>query len=141
MRSWVIRSCSGMNSPAWSRVGRSTGSALRSIRRYRALRCVQCLEGNRNLCPNVRFAGHGSNDGGLREYVSWPTRLLNPLPESITDAGGAVLEPLGVAIHAFDLGHVRVGASVAIVGCGPIGLLLLRLPAPPGPGRSSRSTR
>jgi L-iditol 2-dehydrogenase len=35
-----------------------------------------------------------------------------------------MLEPLGVAIHAFDLGHVGVGARVAIVGCGPIGLLL-----------------
>ncbi len=98
------------------------------------LRCAQCLEGNRNLCPNVRFAGHGSNDGGLREYVTWPTRLLNPLPESITDAGGAVLEPLGVAIHAFDLGHVRVGASVAIVGCGPIGLLLLQVARAAGAG-------
>ena len=89
--------------------------------------CAQCLSGNRNLCPNVRFAGHGANDGGLREYLTWPTRLLVPLPDSISDAGGAVLEPLGVAIHAFDLGHVRVGASVAVVGCGPIGLLLVQV--------------
>jgi L-iditol 2-dehydrogenase len=91
------------------------------------LSCAQCVEGNPNLCPTVRFAGHGANDGGLREYVSWPTRLLVPLPDSISDPAGAVLEPLGVAIHAFDLGHVRVGASVVVVGCGPIGLLLVQV--------------
>ncbi len=89
--------------------------------------CVQCLEGNHNLCPTVRFAGHGSTDGALREYLSWPTRLLHRLPDQISAAAGAALEPLGVAIHAFDLGHVRVGASVAVVGCGPIGLLLTQL--------------
>jgi L-iditol 2-dehydrogenase len=36
-----------------------------------------------------------------------------------------MLEPLGVAIHAVDLGHVPVGATVAVFGCGPIGLLIL----------------
>jgi L-iditol 2-dehydrogenase len=37
---------------------------------------------------------------------------------------GALLEPLGVAIHAVDLGHVHLGDDVAVVGCGPIGLLI-----------------
>jgi L-iditol 2-dehydrogenase len=38
-----------------------------------------------------------------------------------------MLEPLGVALHALDLGHLRVAAAVAVVGCGPIGLLLCQL--------------
>ena len=42
-------------------------------------------------------------------------------------AAGAMLEPLGVAIHSFDLGHVHLGADVAVVGCGPIGLLLIQV--------------
>src|SRR3954468_13800754 len=42
-------------------------------------------------------------------------------------APGAMLEPLGVAIHSFDLGHVHLGSDVAIVGCGPIGLLLIQV--------------
>jgi L-iditol 2-dehydrogenase len=90
-------------------------------------RCETCLEGNRNLCPSVRFAGYGGTDGSLRELVSWPTELLHPLPPSLSDSDGAMLEPLGVAIHAWDLGHVRLGSSVAIVGCGPIGLCLVQL--------------
>jgi L-iditol 2-dehydrogenase len=89
--------------------------------------CAQCLAGHPNLCPTVRFAGHGSTDGGLRELLVWPDDRLHPLPDGVSDAGGAALEPLGVAIHAFDLGHVRLGARVAVVGCGPIGLLVVQL--------------
>ena len=87
-------------------------------------RCDVCREGHLNLCPDVRFAGHGSCDGALRQYLSWPTHRMHPLPDSLDGIAGALLEPLGVAIHAVDLGHVDVGARVAIVGCGPIGLLL-----------------
>ena len=90
-------------------------------------KCEQCLEGNRNLCPTVRFAGHGANDGGLRELVAWPTALLHPVPDSLSDADAAMLEPLGVALHAHDLGKARVGAVVAVIGCGPIGLCMVAL--------------
>ena len=88
-------------------------------------RCRPCLDGYRNLCLNIRFAGHGDQDGAMRELLAWPSDLLHPLPDSVTDTDGALLEPLGVAIHALDLGHVRLGARVAVVGCGPIGLLLI----------------
>jgi L-iditol 2-dehydrogenase len=90
-------------------------------------RCLQCRSGYRNLCPHVRFAGHGDVDGGMAEFLSWPTALLHPLSERLTDSDGAMLEPLGVAAHALDLGHLRLGGSAAVVGCGPIGLLLIAL--------------
>ena len=89
--------------------------------------CPQCRAGYRNLCPQVRFAGHGSQDGALRDFLSWPSAQLVPLPDGLSDAAGAVLEPLGVAIHALDLGHLRIGAAAAVIGCGPIGLLLVQL--------------
>ena len=95
-------------------------------------RCELCREGHPNLCPDVVFAGHGACDGGLRQYLSWPVHRLHPLPESLDGVAGAMLEPLGVAIHAVDLGHVAVGARVAIVGCGPIGLLLAQVSAAAG---------
>jgi L-iditol 2-dehydrogenase len=89
--------------------------------------CERCREGNNNLCPQVRFAGHGATDGGLREYVAWPTDLLHPVPGTFSDGAVALLEPLGVALHAFDLGHVRYGSTVAVVGCGPIGLMVIQV--------------
>lgn len=89
--------------------------------------CEFCLQGNPNLCPNTRFAGFASQDGALQEYLAWDSRCLFPLPDDLSDADGVMLEPLGVAIHAVDLAHLRPGASVAIFGCGPIGLLILQL--------------
>ena len=90
-------------------------------------RCEACLEGNRNLCPAVRFAGHGATDGGLRELVAWPRHLLHPVPDGLSDADAAVLEPLGVAVHAVDLAHLRAAETVVVVGCGPIGLAAVQV--------------
>ncbi len=89
--------------------------------------CEYCQAGHPNFCLELRFAGHAENDGALREYVTWPTRCLYPLPDSLTDADGAMLEPLGVAIHAVDLAHIKPGMTVGVFGCGPIGLLTLQV--------------
>ena len=89
--------------------------------------CRQCKDGYRNLCPQVRFAGHGEIDGGMREFIRWPTAFPHPLPDRLTDHDGALLEPLGVAAHALDLGHLRLGGRAAVSGCGPIGLLMVQL--------------
>jgi L-iditol 2-dehydrogenase len=89
--------------------------------------CPLCLEGHPNLCEGIRFAGHAENDGGLREWVAWPERCLVPLPAGLTEADGALLEPLGVALHAADLAHLRPGARVGVFGCGPIGLLIVQV--------------
>jgi len=89
--------------------------------------CELCLQGHPNLCPQVRFAGHGREDGALREFLPWPAARLHPLPDGISDADGAMLEPLGVALHAVDLGHLHPGMRVGVFGCGPIGLLVVQL--------------
>jgi L-iditol 2-dehydrogenase len=90
-------------------------------------RCEFCREGNPNLCSDLHFAGHAADDGALREQMAWPARCLHPLPDSFSDSDGAMLEPLGVAIHAVDLGHLKPGMTVGVFGCGPIGLLVLQL--------------
>jgi L-iditol 2-dehydrogenase len=89
--------------------------------------CEFCLEGNPNLCTHLRFAGHGEEDGALREYIAWPDECLFPLPDSLSDADGVMLEPLGVAIHAVDLAKLKVGMTVGVFGAGPIGLLIAQL--------------
>jgi L-iditol 2-dehydrogenase len=97
--------------------------------------CEYCRRGDPNLCENLIFAGHGSQDGAMREYISWPERCLYPLPDSISDQDGALLEPLGIAIHAVDLAQLRLGMSVGIFGCGPLGLLILQLTGLAGASR------
>ncbi len=90
-------------------------------------RCEVCLAGRAPLCRDLRFAGHGSTDGALRQFMTWPERLAHRLPDAISDAEGAILEPLGVALHALELGRVGPGMSAGVFGCGPIGLLLVQL--------------
>ena len=89
--------------------------------------CEFCEHGHPNLCANLIFAGHGKQDGALRELVAWNEKSLFPIPDSISDDDGAMLEPLGVAIHAVDLGKLKAGMTVGVFGCGPIGLLILQI--------------
>jgi L-iditol 2-dehydrogenase len=88
------------------------------------LTCEQCMAGRPNLCLHLKFAGHGI-DGALRRHMIWPERCLVPIPDDIPDEQGAMLEPLGVALHAISLAGDIEGASVGVTGCGPIGLLLI----------------
>lgn len=87
--------------------------------------CRACRDGYRNLCYRLKFSGHGETDGMMREFMAWPTTALHPLPDRVSDADGAMLEPLGVAIHSVDLGHLPFGGTASVIGCGPIGLLLI----------------
>ena len=87
--------------------------------------CRACRDGYRNLCYRIKFSGHGDTDGMMRELMAWPSELLHPLPDGVSDTDGALLEPLGVAIHSFDLGHLPFGGTASVIGCGPIGLLLI----------------
>jgi len=89
--------------------------------------CKYCCEGNPNFCNALRFAGNPGQDGALREYVTWPEHLLHALPESFTAEDGVMLEPLGVALHSLDLAHGFPGMKIAVIGCGPIGLLVVQL--------------
>jgi len=89
--------------------------------------CEACQQGHPNLCEHIRFAGHASEDGALREYLAWPEECLFALPEALSQADGVMLEPLGVAMHAVDLAHMRTGMPVGVFGCGPIGLLVIQM--------------
>jgi len=90
-------------------------------------KCNFCHLGHPNFCQNLRFAGHGNQDGALREFMPWPTDNLYEIPASMTPNEGAMLEPLGVAIHATDLGKLKAGMRIGVYGCGPIGLLIIQL--------------
>ena len=106
--------------------GSRTGERVAIEPAIPCLHCEQCVRGRLNLCLEMRFAGHGSTDGGLQQFVVWPERCLVSMPDSITDEQGALLEPLGIALHALDLGELRKGESAGVIGCGPIGLMVIK---------------
>jgi L-iditol 2-dehydrogenase len=90
-------------------------------------RCEFCEEGNPNLCAALRFAGHAPQDGALRPLIAWPETSLVPLPDTLSDDEGAMLEPLGVALYAVELGGVAPGMSIGVFGCGAIGLSVIQV--------------
>ena len=89
--------------------------------------CEQCRAGHPNLCPNVRFIGAPPHDGAMTERLWVPKDLLVPLPDGLDPVDAVMLEPLGVAVHAIDLAKPGLLESVTLIGCGPIGLLILQV--------------
>jgi L-iditol 2-dehydrogenase len=98
-------------------------------------RCEFCERGDPNLCPHHTFFGLPSADGALAEQLLVPARQCYPMPASLSDGAGALLETLGVALHAVDLARTAVGRTVIVAGCGPVGLLIVRLAHLAGAGR------
>ncbi len=89
--------------------------------------CEPCLQGHPNLCRHLAFCGNFPYGGSFCERMLMPARSCFPVPDSLDDTEAALLEPLGVAIHAVDLARIRIAESAAIIGMGPIGLLILQL--------------
>jgi L-iditol 2-dehydrogenase len=73
------------------------------------------------------FMGLWPHQGAMRERMVYPAGACVPVPDAISDVGAALLEPLGVALHASRLADIQIGEDVLVVGCGGIGLLLIRL--------------
>jgi len=90
-------------------------------------RCEWCAKGYHNLCPHVRFLGAPPNHGALTARMEVPIDSLSGLPDGMSADQGAMLEPLGVCIHAIDLARPRLLEKVAVIGCGPIGLGIVQL--------------
>lgn len=93
---------------------------------YTCKECAYCKSGHYNLCPDVVFMATPPIDGALCEYVAWPQDFVFRLPDVMTYDEGAMMEPLAVGLWAVERGGIRPGDSVAIFGCGPIGLLTLQ---------------
>jgi L-iditol 2-dehydrogenase len=97
--------------------------------------CEWCRRDHRNLCPQVCFAGSPpAFAGALAEFAVARVELLHAVPSGLSPATTALLEPLGVALHAVDLAHLNPVETVAILGAGPIGLLAMQVARLAGAG-------
>ena len=88
--------------------------------------CELCRRGHPNLCTNLHFCGLYPDHGCFCERIVVPETSCMRLPDSMDAETGALLEPLGVALHAVALSKGAAGDSAAIIGAGPIGLLILQ---------------
>ena len=89
--------------------------------------CDLCRRGLVNLCRNIIFPSFPQQDGALREYIACPATAVCPVPDSVGPVEAALIEPLGVAVHAVHLAGLRGDERIAIQGAGTIGLSVLQL--------------
>lgn len=88
-------------------------------------RCEYCKTGRYNLCPEVEFFATPPFHGVFTNYVAHPEDMCFKLPDNVSNAEGALVEPLAVGLHAANQGAVSLGDTVVIFGTGCIGLVTL----------------
>lgn len=86
--------------------------------------CPWCRRGRTNLCAEYQTLGL-QLDGGLAEYVRSPASICHIVPESCTDDAAAMAQPLAVALHALSRVREAPEESVAVIGAGGIGSLVV----------------
>lgn len=87
--------------------------------------CHPCLHGKYNLCEELKVMGFQTT-GTASNYFAVDESKVTPLPDELSLDEGAMIEPLAVTIHAAKKFGNLAGTDVVILGCGPIGILLLQ---------------
>ena len=88
-------------------------------------KCIACRNGKTNCCTNITVLGvHG--DGGMQEQITVPTDILL-VANNLSDDQMAIVEPLAIGAHAVRRADIKPGETVAVVGCGPIGIGIMKL--------------
>ncbi len=85
--------------------------------------CYYCQRGQPNLCLSADVFGINCA-GALAEFMAVPARLVYAIPRSLSFDEAALVEPLSIGVYAAGLAGPLLGKAVAVVGQGPIGLLL-----------------
>jgi L-iditol 2-dehydrogenase len=90
--------------------------------------CYFCARGQENLCDDLLF-----NNGAYAEFIRIPARIVAKntfrVPEHVPLEHAALTEPLACAVHGFEDSHPRPGDTIAIIGGGPLGLMILHVAA------------
>lgn len=94
-------------------------------------KCGFCREGKVNLCNNRRVLGVSCGEyrqnGAFAEYVTVPSYILYKLPDNVSFAKAAMVEPLSIAYHAVRISGMPLYSSTVVFGAGTIGLLIIQL--------------
>jgi len=85
--------------------------------------CPACLAGHSHICHNLKFIGIDT-PGALQGIWTVPAHTLHRLPDSLGLREGAMVEPVAVACHDVRMSDLKQGEFAAVIGGGPIGILV-----------------
>jgi L-iditol 2-dehydrogenase len=131
----IIKKTPALFGHEWAGTVEAVGDGVESVRRGDRVvgansapchLCFPCRMGRVNLCEDLQFL-----NGAYAEYIRVPARIVQqnllPLPEHLSFAEAALVEPLACALHGIERSGVRLGQTLCIFGAGPMGLLLTEL--------------
>lgn len=131
----IIKKTPALFGHEWAGTVEAVGDGVASVRRGDRVvgansapchLCFPCRMGRVNLCEDLQFL-----NGAYAEYIRVPARIVQqnllPLPEHLSFAEAALVEPLACALHGIERSGVRLGQTLCIFGAGPMGLLLTEL--------------
>ncbi|MBI4787940.1 MAG: alcohol dehydrogenase catalytic domain-containing protein, partial [Chloroflexi bacterium] len=87
--------------------------------------CAFCRTGRGAICPNKKSLGVNL-PGCFADLFVAPAEFVWPIPDNVSDEDAATIEPLAVSLHALLLSGAQLGDTVAVLGCGATGLLLVQ---------------
>jgi len=82
------------------------------------------MKGVYNLDPDLTFWATPPDHGCLTPYVVFPSNFVFKLPDNVSYAEGAMIEPLAVGLQAAEKAKIIPGEIALVIGCGPIGLVI-----------------
>ena len=88
-------------------------------------KCIACKNGKTNCCTNIKVLGIHT-DGGMQEQITVPTSILLSA-NNLSDDQMAIVEPLAIGAHAIRRAAIKPGEYVVVIGCGPIGIGIMKL--------------
>ena len=89
--------------------------------------CYYCLHDQENMCKLQNFAYGTTENGAMREFINVKAERVHILPDNVTYEEGATVEPLSVAVYAVQQSGFQLGQNVAVIGAGPIGLMIIQV--------------
>lgn len=87
--------------------------------------CEFCRQGYYNVCPDKKLIGVGAWVGVFAEFVVAGEPMCHQMPDGMSHESGAMIEPYCVGQHAVRIAGINRGDSLAIIGCGTIGMMTL----------------
>lgn len=89
------------------------------------MQCESCSRGDYGMCDSYGYLG-SRTDGAFAQFAVAPAKNLLRLPDEVSFAEGAMVEPAAVTLHGMMRVGIHPGETVAVLGCGPIGLCAIQ---------------
>lgn len=96
--------------------------------------CYYCKSGIGHFCENMIGIGTGVN-GGFAEYCAVPQSQVYKISDNTSYEAAAMTEPTACCVHGIDMCNISCGDTVAIIGGGMIGMIMLQLAKLSGAGK------